>query len=304
MLVLKGAKRPVKAIAFSPDGNLLASASGEGFVRLWNAVDGQALGVLAEQSGRGPEDLQHLRFAPNNRHLVVSSAFCALSVWDVQERKLVEQLVKPSNVVCDAGIAFTSDGRLLAARSDTVTGLWAWDSTNWKELPPLWSPTNHEEEGLHLMAVEPGGCRVAIGNGLLLDVRTGAEAGRWGAGIREDAGRGGSVMAWCPKKSLLAVSNRGKTIEVIDPDRGAGVARLTSPTKYYEALAFTSDGRRLITVSNDKATRLYDTDTWEARESMDWGVGALKSVAVTADGCRAAAGGGASAGKIVIWDLD
>jgi WD40 repeat protein len=304
MLVLKGPKKPVRALTFSPDGSLLASASGEGFVRLWNALDGQALGVLAEQTGRGGPDEPLLRFAPNGRHLVVSGAFYALSVWDVQERKLVKQLVKPANFVCEAGIGFASDGRLLAARSDTEQGLWAWDSTDWKELRALWRPPSREEAGLRLLAVEPGGGRAALGNGLLLDVRTGTETGRWGAGMREYAGRGGSVMAWCPKKSLLAVSNRGKTIEVIDPDRGASVTRLTSPTKYYEALAFTSDGRHLLTVSNDKVARFYDTGTWEARESMDWRVGALKSVAVTADGSRAAAGGGSTyTGKIVIWDL-
>ena len=92
---------------------------------------------------------------------------------------------------------------------------------------------------------------------------------------------------------------------MIDPNTGASVTCLTSPTKYYEALTFTPDGRHLITVSNDKSARFYDTSTWAARQSLDWGVGALKSIAVAADGSRAAAGSGSTySGKIVIWDLD
>ena len=35
----------VSTVAFSPDGNLLAAAYGDGYVRLWNPVTGQAAGV-------------------------------------------------------------------------------------------------------------------------------------------------------------------------------------------------------------------------------------------------------------------
>ena len=178
MLVLKGAKRPVKAITFSPDGNLLASAGGEGFVRLWNALDGQPLGVVAEQTGRGPDD-SILRFAPNSRHLVVSGALYALSVWDVQERKLVKQLTKPSNVVCDAGIGFAPDGRLLAAQIRHGRWTVGVELDELGGIALLWKP-RRVRRSTHLMAVEPGGRRAAVGNGLLLDVHTGG--GNWPVG--------------------------------------------------------------------------------------------------------------------------
>jgi WD40 repeat protein len=304
MLVLKGAKRPVKSLSFSPDGALLASAGSEGVVRLWNALDGQALEPITL-----PKDcswpLPTVRFAPDSRHLVISSCHLVLSVWDTRERTLVKQLARSSTITGSPGIGFARDGRLLAARCEKEgKGLWAWDSTTWEELPPLWKPRETYQK-YNLMAIEPDGDRVAIGTGVLLDCHSGAEVGRWGPGIHAFVGRGGSVMEWCPNKPLLAVCNRGKTIEVTDPNTAATVACLTSPTKYYEALAFTPDGHHLITVSNDKSARFYDTGTWEARQTLDWRIGALKSIAVAADGSRAAAGSGSTySGKVVIWDLD
>ena len=67
-----------------------------------------------------------------------------------------------------------------------------------------------------------------------------------------------------------------------------------------------SDGSRIVTASYDKAARLYDTGTWTARPSLEWGIGGLRSVAVAPDGTRAAAGSCVStySGKVVIWDLD
>jgi WD40 repeat protein len=297
MLLLKGTKRHVKSVAFSPDGTLLASGAAEGAVRIWDALTGKPLSVLLQFKEEDLTTEFTVLFAPDGRHLVVSSDQSTLSVWDVVEQRLVKELFRSPRYAIPTDIGFAADGRLLAARSDGKNGLWAWDAVTWEELPPVWR-VRTGQEFLEVMAVEPDGWRVALGPGQLIDVRTGKEVGRWGPG--------GPKLTWAKGKSLLAVSDGRKFIDVYDPNSGRRVAQLTCPSKYFEGCVFTPDGRHLLTVSGDGVARMYETDGWTERQAWDWKAGALKSVAVSPDGCRAAAGTGTGtySGKIVIWDLD
>jgi WD40 repeat protein len=300
MLVLNGTKRHVTSVAFSPDGTRLASGAAEGAVRLWNALDGTPLGVLPQTKGNDLVTDFTVRFAPGGRHLVVASSDYGLTVWDVVKQRRIKQLIRPSQYAVEPGIGFTADGRLLAARGHpTRGGLLAWDTT-WAELPPLWKPAK-EADVVTEMAVEPDGPRVALGDGLLIDSRTGEEVGRWGGAVKDLA-----KMIWASGRSLLAIANRRNTIEVYDPNAGRQVGKVALPSKYFEGCAFTPGGRYLIAVGTDGVARMYDTDTWAERQAWHWKVGQLKSIAVSQDGCRAAAGSAVRtyAGKIVIWDLD
>jgi WD40 repeat protein len=81
------------------------------------------------------------------------------------------------------------------------------------------------------------------------------------------------------------------------------VTRLVVSKKHVEGLTFTPDGGHLVVVCNDKVARLYDVGTWTERQTLDFGIGGLRSVVVAPDGSRAAAGSTYS-GKVVIWDLD
>jgi WD40 repeat protein len=67
-------------------------------------------------------------------------------------------------------------------------------------------------------------------------------------------------------------------------------------------LAFTADGRYLATVSNDETVRVWGARGWREQTTFTWRIGRLLTLALAADGLRAAAG--SDAGKVVVWDLD
>ena len=309
MLVLKGAKRAVKSLAFSPDGRMLASGGAEGCVRLWDALNGKPLGVLPQTDKPDLWTEFNVLFAPDNRHLIVSSRYYKVTIWDAVERRLVRSLypsLNPSIVSNAPCAALATDGRLLVLRwdhdlGDEAAGVFAWDSATWEPLGALWSGFDQA------MALEPGGSRAVLARGPLIDTATGKLLGRWEGSNSAWVMSGPSVLAWCPKQPIIASRGGPNWINVVDLDKDQPAVRVTTSTKkHLEAFAFTPDGRHLIAVSNDKVARLYDVGTWTERQTLDFGIGGLRSVAVAPDGSRAAAGSSVStySGKIVIWDLD
>ena len=84
--------------------------------------------------------------------------------------------------------------------------------------------------------------------------------------------------------------------------KSAPVKRLNSTLKHFTSVAFSPNGTRLATTSNDTAATIWDTTAWEPRKRYEWNIGRLRAVCFAPDGLRCAAAG--DAGQVVVWDLD
>jgi WD40 repeat protein len=80
----------VTALAFSPDGKILASGTGfnKSPVRLWNVADGTAIGEMTGHDSW----VSSLVFWPDGKKLASSSADQTIKIWDVASRKCLDTL--------------------------------------------------------------------------------------------------------------------------------------------------------------------------------------------------------------------
>jgi hypothetical protein len=72
--------------------------------------------------------------------------------------------------------------------------------------------------------------------------------------------------------------------------------------KHIRDLAFHPTGKYLAIVGNDETVRLLAIETWKPVKQYAWSIGKLRTVAFSADGTLAAAGG--ENGQVVVWDVD
>jgi eukaryotic-like serine/threonine-protein kinase len=115
---LPGSGWTVRALAFSPDGTILASASEDGKIGLWDTSTWQRRGSLDDTDGVGC-----LAFAPDGKTLACGNKPGIIRIFDLTET--TKPAVLPGHSKEIYALAFSPDGRTLAtAGEDKTVRLW------------------------------------------------------------------------------------------------------------------------------------------------------------------------------------
>ena len=81
-------KAEVNSVAFSPDGERLASAGGDGTVKVWNSRTGEVVQTLDANT----DFVYSVAFHPDGKHLAAAGADRKVRVWDLTTGKAVFDL--------------------------------------------------------------------------------------------------------------------------------------------------------------------------------------------------------------------
>ncbi len=291
----------VLQVAFSPDGKLLAAGYGDGYVRLWNPVTGQAVGApLPADTGSGGGAFG-VAFSPDGKLLATAGADGTVRLWNPVTGQVVgAPLPADTGPVGGVdGVAFSPDGKLLA----TANG----DGT-----VRLWNPATRQAPRAALAAVTGGVNGVAFSpDGTLLaaaggdgTVRTWDPASQQPAGvIPAETGPGSHVnaVAFSPDGKLLATANGAGTVGLWNPVTGQASGGFSGRN----GVAFSPDGTLLAAAEADGYVRLWNPVTGQPAgvplQAYTGSVAAVNAVAFSPDSKLLASAGGD--GTVRLWNL-
>ncbi len=122
----------ITAVAFSPDGVLLASADRAGGLHLWEAETGNEYLTLG---GHGGQSINGLSWRSDSNVLASAGNDGAVRLWEVENGRQVKSWNAHGKNV--AAIEFTRDGQLVTTGSDRRVKLWNQDGKPVREFDRL-----------------------------------------------------------------------------------------------------------------------------------------------------------------------
>ncbi len=301
MRSFQGHTSVIMAVDFSPDGQIIASASFDKTIKLWQVSTGKLLATLEGHQER----LWSLRFSPDGKTLASSGYDSTIKLWNVADGNL-KKTISSNDKIAVRSVDFSPDGKLLAS-SDSLGWIKLWnakDGTLIKSIPAhrtkkgrSWWVTaikfNHDGKILASTSSDRTVKLWKVENGSLLTTLKGHKGN-----VR--------TVDFHPNKNYLASAGADGMVKLWDINKGEELQTLRGHRNPVWTVQFTSDGKRLVSASSDSTIKLWNLqdvkNTNTKPQTLKGHHGRVWSINISPDGKTIASGGWDK--TIRLWSLE
>jgi len=303
LILQSGHSFKVDAMAFSPDGRLIATGGVDTAIKIWDAATGRVLRTLEGHHG----GVKAVAFSPDGRRLASGGNDGRIRFWEIASGAKTDALTGNANA-----LAFSLDGRWLAfGGADFKVTVW---NASTRE---TWQFDGHSGLALAL-AFSPDGNYLASGgaDGVLnlwdltkLKSKPSKKDARKiePNGLLSNKGVVRS-LAFSPDGQTLVSCGSDKAVRLWRMPKGKLVKTISKQSAPLLAAVFIADGAQLLICAEDRTIKRFDATTGaelgaipaRAKTNTNPGVGLDKYdiAAFSADGRWLVAGGGKREGEL------
>ena len=323
-----GHEDAVVGVDFNYNGQIIASASDDKTVKLWNiygelvrtlpkheyevwgvcfspdgktivstgnnkiiklwSIDGELIKTFKGHDGW----VWGVSFSPDGQTMASASVDRTVRLWDL-DGKSIRTFEKHKNRVW--GVCFSPDGQTIASVSDDSIWLWSIDGTKEREIS-----NEIESKEFHAINLSPDGKKIAIASAAkdieILDLNEDAEPIRLTGHTKRSCG-----VNFSPDGKIVASASDDMTIRLWSID-GSFVRVLGGHTQKVWSVSFSNDGKFLASASVDKTIRLWNLDSKTFLNTLLGHTETIKTISFSPDGKTLASAGD---DKIIrLWDLE
>ena len=234
------------AVAFSPDGQFVASVGRDNNLQIWRVADGQKIQTLTGHTAA----LRDVAFSPDGTRVATASEDWTVRIWRVNDWSPETTLRGHENRVLS--LAFSPDSTLLASGGQE-NRVYLWDMTELRFNRYLDGHT----EAIRGVDFSPDGRKLvssSTDNTLKIwDLNTNQV-------LHSMDGHGRDVwtVKFSPDGKVVASGGRDNTLRLWDVESGSQLTNITNHSGWVLGIDFSPDASSIISASGDGTIRIWE----------------------------------------------
>ena len=285
----------VNSLALSPDGKRIVSGGGDAIIKVWDIATGKELITIPKAH---TNEITSVAFSPDGKRIASGDNSGEIKVWDEASGKEMIALKGHKNRIYS--VAFSQDGTRIVSGSEDMTAK-VWDAVTWTEITTLQMTLQGHKSGVSSVTFSPDGKRIVS-----CDHR--GRINVWdGATCKEVMIFGGhSHIYWeypvsFSPDSKFIVSGIDNDIKIWDATTGAKLMTLRGHTGPISSVAFSRNGKYIVSGGMDNTIKVWDTTTGEEVLTLRGHEAEVYSVAFSPDSKHIISGSWDR--TIKVWDI-